>query len=143
MRVSAWSAFPIVAGVACAGGTPRAESTPKPTITAQDIERSPDEPIEKVLQAKYPGIQITRTSDGIAIELRGPGSFVSNGAALYVVDDTPMPPGRGGSLAGINPYDIQSIRVLKNPEDIGIYGIRGSNGVIVITTKRPSKPPEP
>jgi TonB-dependent SusC/RagA subfamily outer membrane receptor len=108
-------------------------------VTAQDLERSPDEPIERVLQAKYPGVQITRTGDGIAIELRGPGSFYGSGAALYVVDEVPMPAGRGGGLTGINPYDIESIKVLKNPEDIGIYGIRGSNGVVLITTKRPSK----
>ena len=108
-------------------------------MTAQDLERSPDESIEQVLQAKSPGLQITRTASGIEIQIRGPGSFFSGGSALIVIDDVPMPAGRGGSLAGINPHDIESIRVLKNPEDIGIYGIRGSNGVILITTKRPSK----
>jgi TonB-dependent SusC/RagA subfamily outer membrane receptor len=108
-------------------------------VVAQDLERNPDEPIERVLQSKYPGVQITRTGDGIAIEIRGPGSFFSSGAALYVVDGVPMPTGRGAGITGLNPYDIESIRVLKNPEDIGIYGIRGSNGVVLITTKRPGK----
>jgi TonB-dependent starch-binding outer membrane protein SusC len=147
MRVSAWCVVPIVAVgslvAGCAGGTTQQEPAPKPLVTAQDLERNPDAPIEVVLQAKYPGVQITRTDDGIAIQLRGPGSFYSNGAALYVVDDTPMPAGRGGALTGINPYDIQSIRVLKNPEDIGIYGMRGSNGVVLITTKRPSQQQTP
>ena len=42
-------------------------------------------------------------------------------------------------LAGINPHDIASITVLKNPTDTAIYGLRGANGVIVITTKRPGQ----
>jgi TonB-dependent SusC/RagA subfamily outer membrane receptor len=143
MRVAAWCIVPIVAVAdlvaGCAQGTGRHESTPQPVVTAQDLEHNSGQSIEQVLQAKYPGVQITRTAEGIAIQLRGPGSFYSNGAALYVLDDVPMPTGRGGSLTVINPYDIESIRVLKNPEDIGIYGIRGSNGVVLITTKRPSK----
>jgi TonB-dependent SusC/RagA subfamily outer membrane receptor len=145
MKTSAWcvASTVVVAGLAagCARGTALHEPAPKPVVTAQDLERNPDEPIERVLQAKYPGVQITRTSDGIAIELRGPGSFYGSGAALYVVDEVPMPAGRGGGLTGINPYDIETIKVLRNPEDIGIYGIRGSNGVVLITTKRPSRHP--
>jgi TonB-dependent SusC/RagA subfamily outer membrane receptor len=143
MRTSARCVVPIVvvAGLAagCGRGTAQHEPTPKPQVTAQDLERNAGEPIERVLQAKYPGVQIVRTGDGLAIEIRGPGSFFSSDAALYVVDGVPMPTGRGGGITGLNPYDIESIRVLKNPEDIGIYGIRGSNGVILITTKRPSR----
>jgi iron complex outermembrane receptor protein len=143
MRVAAWYIVSVVAvaelAAGCAQGTSRHEPTPQPAVTAQDLERNASQSIEQVLQAKYPGVQITRTGDGVAIQLRGPGSFYSSGAALYVIDDVPMPSGRAGSLTLINPYDIESIRVLKNPEDIGIYGIRGSNGVVLITTKRPSK----
>ena len=47
----------------------------------------------------------------------------------------------GGALVGLNPHDIESIQVLKNPEDTGIYGSRGGNGVIVIKTRRPGKRP--
>ena len=42
----------------------------------------------------------------------------------------------GGALKGINPHDIQSIQVLKDPSETTVYGVRGANGVIVITTKR-------
>ena len=147
MRASAWFVGPGIAVVGLVAGCARAaeppEPAPKAAVTAQDLERNPDQSIESVLQAKYPGVQIVRTGDGIAIQLRGPGTFYSNVAALYVVDDVPMPAGRGGGISGLNPYDIESIRVLKNPEDIGIYGIRGSNGVVLITTKRPSKPQDP
>jgi len=50
-------------------------------------------------------------------------------------------PGPGGALIVINPHDIESIKVLKDPADTGIYGMRGANGVILITTKRPGKRP--
>jgi TonB-dependent SusC/RagA subfamily outer membrane receptor len=143
MRVATWYVLPVFVVVELAAGcsqsTARHDPTPQPVVTAEDLERNSGEPIERVLQSKYPGVQITRTGEGITIELRGPGSFYSSGAALYVLDDVPMPAGRGGSISLLNPYDIESIRVLKNPEDIGIYGMRGSNGVVLITTKRPSK----
>ena len=45
------------------------------------------------------------------------------------------------ALIVINPHDIESIKVLKDPADTGIYGMRGANGVILITTKRPGKRP--
>jgi TonB-dependent SusC/RagA subfamily outer membrane receptor len=53
-----------------------------------------------------------------------------------VIDDVPFQPGPSGALTGINPYDIESIKVLTNPADVGIYGIQGANGVILIKTKR-------
>jgi TonB-dependent SusC/RagA subfamily outer membrane receptor len=60
-----------------------------------------------------------------------------NNAPLYVVDGVAFRPGANGELVGINPYDIESIKVLKNASDTALYGIRGGNGVIEITTKKP------
>ena len=111
-----------------------------PVVTADDLERNPDEPIERVLQAKVPGLIVSRTPDGgIAVNIRGPASFYGGSAPLYVLDDVPFEAGPGGVIAGLNIHDIESIRVLKNPEDIGVYGVRGANGVIVIKTKKPGK----
>ena len=124
----------------CASGNTSRESTRKPTAVAQDIERNPGDPIEKRLQAMEPGLLVTRTPDGgIAVQIRGASSFNSSNQPLYVIDDVPMQPGPSGALTGVNPYDIESIKVLKNPSDIGIYGMRGANGVIVITTKKPGR----
>jgi TonB-dependent SusC/RagA subfamily outer membrane receptor len=107
-------------------------------VTADDIERSGGQPIELVLQAKVPSLQVGRAADGsLSLEIRGPSSFYGSSAPLYVIDGVPMPPVPHGVLSGLNPHDIQSIQVLKNPADVGIYGIRGGNGVILITTKRP------
>jgi len=130
---------------ACASSSPtghpagQTEPTPRPSVTAQDIEQHDGQPIEAVLQAKVPGIIVTRTTDGgIAIQLRGTtSSFYSNTMPLYVVDGVPIRPGANGSLIGINPYDIETIKVLKDPSETAIYGIRGGNGVIEITTKKP------
>jgi TonB-dependent SusC/RagA subfamily outer membrane receptor len=115
----------------CASGPQTRETPVKPNI---------GDPIIKQLEAKDPGILVTRTGDGgIAVQIRGSGSFYGSDQPLYVVDDVPMTPGPGGALNGVNPHDIESIKVLKNPADTGIYGMRGANGVIVIKLKKPGK----
>lgn len=107
-------------------------------MTSEDIARDPSQPIERVLMSRVPGLWITRTGDGgIAVRIRGVSTINASSAPLYVVDGVPIQTGPGGSLTGINPHDIESIKVLKNPVDTAMYGIRGGNGVIVITTKRP------
>jgi iron complex outermembrane receptor protein len=124
----------------CASGNTRHEPLGKPTATADDIERSGGDPIEKLLQAKAPGVLVERTPDGgISVRIRGASSFYGSNEPLYVIDDVPIQPGPGGALTGLNPHTIESIRVLKDPADTGIYGMRGANGVIVITTKKPGK----
>jgi iron complex outermembrane receptor protein len=124
----------------CVSGNTRREPFAKPIITAEDIEQNPGDPIEKLLQAKASGVLVTRTADGgIAVQIRGPSSFYGSNEPLYVIDDVPIQPGPGGALAGVNPHDIESIEVLKNPADTAIYGIRGGNGVIVIKMKKPGK----
>jgi TonB-dependent SusC/RagA subfamily outer membrane receptor len=125
---------------ACSTGNPRFDPAAQPTATTADMERNPGEPIEKTLQAKDPSLQVSRTADGgLALQIRGMSSFSANTAPLFVVDGAPFEPGPMGALIGVNPYDIETIKVLKNPADIGVYGMRGANGVIVITTKRPGK----
>jgi len=56
-------------------------------------------------------------------------------APLFLLNDVPYTPGPGGLLIGINPNDIESIKALKDPADLSLYGMRGANGVIVITMK--------
>lgn len=125
---------------ACASGRPHREASDRNTVTAKDLEANPSEPIEKVLQSKVPGVWVTRTPDGsIAIQLRGSSSFYGETQPLYVIDGVPISPGPGGALTGVNPHDIESIKVLKDPADTAMYGIRGANGVIVVSTKKPGK----
>jgi TonB-dependent SusC/RagA subfamily outer membrane receptor len=111
---------------------------PSSTLTAEDIQRAPGQSIEQLLTGRFPGVEVTRTPNGgISVRIRGTSSFLSNNEPLYVLDDIPMEPGPSGSLTWINPYDIASIEVLKNPAETALYGMRGANGVIVIKTKRP------
>ena len=122
---------------ACAPANPRGTPQPNTGLTAEDIENNPNEPVEKLLQAKTPGLLITRADDGsIAVQIRGNHSFVGDNAPLYVLDGMPFEPGPGGILSGIDPHSIESIKVFRGTEAV-LYGIRGMNGVIAITTKKP------
>lgn len=90
--------------------------------------------------AKVPGITVSRTSSGaLAIRIRGGGSLNGNNSPLYVVDGLAVEAGPQGEMPGISPYDIESIKVLKDTEAMTLYGSRGANGVIIITTKRTNK----
>ena len=136
-------ALPLVIGVAvlsaCASSNlpkPKQANT-KSTVTSEQLEQNAGQRIEDVLAAKVPGVIVGHTADGgISLQIRGPSSFYASEEPLYIVDDMPFRPGPNGALTGINPYDIESIRVLKDPAETAIYGMRGANGVIVIRTKR-------
>jgi len=115
-----------------------AAAPPRSIMTQEDIERTPGRPIEQLLMDRFPGVQVTRTSDGgISVRIRGVTSLHGSSEPLYVIDGVPLEAVPGGALRGINPHDIESIQVLKDPAETGMYGVRGANGVIVIKTKRP------
>lgn len=125
------------------GGAPAQKAnvpTPDASVTADEIHPAPNEPIEKVLQGRVSGVDVTQGPDGIIVRIRGQSSVYGGSDPLYVVDGQVIEPGPNGSLSGINPYDIESIKVLKDPASLTMYGSRGANGVIVIKTKRAQKP---
>ena len=120
---------------------PRPAATPN-SVSSEEIQRqgATGDPIEKVLQGRVAGVTVSRSSDGgIAVRIRGATSIYGNSDPLYVLDGMPIQPGPNGTLTGINPYDIESIQVLKNPAETALYGVRGANGVIVIKTKKPPR----
>jgi TonB-dependent starch-binding outer membrane protein SusC len=106
-------------------------------ITAEDLERYPGEPIERILERKVPGLQAVRTSSGgIAFRIRGAASWDgSERPPLYILNGTPIAAGPEGALPNISIEDIETIKVLRGP-DAAIYGIDGANGVIVISTRK-------
>jgi TonB-dependent SusC/RagA subfamily outer membrane receptor len=124
---------------ACAKKEP--STTPAPangaaTVTADQISQSGGDPIEKLLANRSPGVWVGRSAEGgIAVRIRGGTSLMGNNEPLYIVDGSPFLPGPNGALTGINPYDIESIKVLKDPADLSMYGVRGANGVIIVKTK--------
>jgi len=129
----------VSAGAGCrsgSGGHPGVE--PRPQAQAEPII---DDPLVNLLRSRANGLVVLRTSSGeIAVQLQhGPTTFYGSNAPLYLVDDMPFRPGANGELIGINPYDIESIKALTKPEETTLYGVRGANGVIVITMKKPGK----
>lgn len=132
----------LVAACASSGPKPDGSSTPgntaaNPIATSADLQQTPNEPIEKYLMSRSAGVVVGRTSTGdLTLRIRGGASSVyGNNAPLYIVDGVPFAPSTDGGLSGLNPYDIASIKVLKDATDITMYGVRGANGVIVIKTK--------
>ena len=121
------------------GAAPASPSSGGSAVTSEDIRRAPGQPIEEVLKGRIAGVMVTRAPDGgVAVQIRGMTSIGGSNEPLYVLDGVPIQPGPGGSLTGIDPFDIESIEVLKDAASTSMYGVRGANGVIVIKTKKPS-----
>ncbi len=108
------------------------------SITTADFQDAPVNRLDQVLQGRATGVQVTNSagSPGGAARIRIRGSNSVNGGndPLYVVDGFV-----GAEFFAINPDDIASIQVLKDAAATAIYGSRGSNGVILITTRKGSK----
>lgn len=124
--------------VGCGSGNGAREASDPNVIEGDDIERRGIERIENMLRGQIAGVQVEQKGGDLVIRIRGSESFgLSNADPLFVVDGLPIALGVDGALHGINPRDVASIRVLKNASDTAIYGSRGANGVILITTVRP------
>ncbi|MEZ5105467.1 MAG: TonB-dependent receptor [Draconibacterium sp.] len=120
-------------------------------IDSRDIESKLTSSFEGVLAGQAPGVSVTTGSgmagSGAIVRVRGVASINAAGDPLYVVDGIPITNdifGLGGRTGGMNlnplssidPNDIESIEVLKDASATGIYGSRGANGVVIITTKK-------
>ena len=107
------------------------------SVKGEDIVKTGDTNITQSLQGKAPGVYVTSNSGtpgaGATIRIRGYGSISTDLTPLYVVDGQPM---EESSVNTINPIDIENIEVLKDASATAIYGSRGANGVILITTKK-------
>lgn len=124
-------------GRADAGGEPGAATAEHP-VSAEEIQRTPSESIERILMNRFPGVWVARTPEGgLAVRIRGASSINGSTQPLYVIDGMVTTPGQNGALTGVQPQDIESIQVLKDAASTAMYGVRGANGVIVIKTKQP------
>lgn len=107
------------------------------SVKSDEIKKVPAGNVMESLQGKLPGADITRTSgsasSGVNITIRGNRSLIASNSPLVIVDGIQY-----NSFQDINPNDIQSLEVLKDASSTAIYGSRGANGVILITTKRGS-----
>jgi len=107
------------------------------SVKGEEIKKVPAANAMESLQGKLPGVDIVRTSGGaganVSVTVRGNRSIIANNGPLYIVDGIQY-----GSYQDINPNDIQSMEVLKDASSTAIFGSRGANGVIIISTKRGS-----
>ena len=102
-------------------------------VNSADLKSIPAANAESQLQGRASGVTVitdARPGVGASVRIRGFASFGDN-QPLYIIDGVPA-----GSLAGINPNDIESMQVLKDAAAASIYGARASNGVIIVTTKK-------
>jgi TonB-linked SusC/RagA family outer membrane protein len=127
------------------------------SLGASEINNYPATGVDKAMTGKLAGVQVLQTDGapgaGISIKVRGTGTITAGSDPLYVIDGIPLsdndasgpsPNGPGPAfkvnpLDAINLEDIESVDVLKDASAAAIYGSRGSNGVVIITTKRGRK----
>lgn len=104
-------------------------------VTSKELEKKQVSNVVSALQSKVAGVTVSNGDNqpgtSPSINVRGVGSFSSNGSPLIVVDGVPY----AGNLSMINPQDIESTVLLKDAASAALYGSRGANGVLLITTK--------
>ena len=107
-------------------------------ITAKDFNKGAITNTENLLNGRVAGVVVTqggRPGDGAAIRIRGGASLGASNDPLVVIDGLPV----NNGLSSINPNDIESFSILKDASATAIYGSRGSNGVVLIKTKKGTK----
>ena len=106
-------------------------------VSGDALTKSSGAVLQQALQGKVAGAQITQTSGSpgadLRVRIRGSNSVYYGNDPLYVIDGVPV---SDGSLSYINPNDVESISVLKDASATAIYGARGANGVVMVTTKK-------
>ena len=104
------------------------------TVGEKDFKDQPVTRFDQILQGRTPGVNVTNSSGApggaVSIRIRGANSINGSNEPLYVIDGFV-----GANFRDINPSDIESIQVLKDASATAIYGSRGANGVVLITTK--------
>lgn len=111
-------------------------STAVSSVKAEALANNPASDFRQALAGKMPGVQVTVPSGdpegSVSIRVRGVSTVNAGSDPLYVVDGVPMERG----FANLNTNDIESVEVLKDASAAAIYGSRGSNGVVLVTTKK-------
>jgi TonB-linked SusC/RagA family outer membrane protein len=106
-------------------------------VEGEILENIPTSRVDQILQGRAPGVQVTQVSGepgaATSIRIRGGNSIQGNNEPLWVIDGVIV--GQNFDLNNINTNDIQSIDILKDATAVSIYGTRGANGVILVTTK--------
>lgn len=104
--------------------------------TLSEVDYSADRtPFVEELLSRIPGVAVTKTSSGYSVRIRGTNTLTGGAEPLYLIDGMPAVGNRSGVIP-VNPADIECVEVLKDVGQTGIFGSRGANGVVLITTRR-------
>ncbi|MBL1410046.1 SusC/RagA family TonB-linked outer membrane protein [Sphingobacterium faecale] len=126
------------------------------SVGAEDLEKQPVTNVMQGLQGRVAGVNVVQSNgyagSGVNIQIRGQNSIDAGNSPLYIIDGVPIsdvpvdrqssggyiniPNGGNSPLNTLNPADIENIEILKDADATAIYGSRGANGVILITTKK-------
>ncbi|MGS2740908.1 SusC/RagA family TonB-linked outer membrane protein [Sinomicrobium sp. M5D2P17] len=105
-------------------------------VSSEDVNAFPSTSVMQSLQGRAPGVQVSQSTGApgaaVSVRIRGANSIQGNNDPLYVIDGFPY----SGAPTNINNTDIESIEILKDASATAIYGSRGANGVVMITTKK-------
>jgi TonB-dependent SusC/RagA subfamily outer membrane receptor len=106
-------------------------------VDGDDLVGIPAAHPEQLLQGRVAGVQIIQLpGGGISVRIRGRGSFNGDTEPLYVVDGMLIQATAGRGLYWLSPGDIKRIEILKDAGTTSMYGVRGANGVVLVTTRR-------
>lgn len=107
------------------------------SVSTEDLQNIPNSRVDQLLQGRAAGVQVTSVSGapgaGTVIRVRGGNSIEGSNEPLWVIDGIIV--GQNFNLNNLNSNDIKSIEILKDASSIAIYGSRGANGVVLVTTK--------
>lgn len=112
------------------------------TVSAEDVRGIPAAQVEELLEGRSAGVQVIRLpGGGVSVRIRGRSSIYGDNEPLYVIDGMPVEVTTGHGLSWLNPGDIQRIEILKDASATAVYGMRGANGVVLITTRHGERAP--
>ena len=108
------------------------------SAVAEDFKNERSGRAEELFSGRFSGVRVLRTvGGGLQVSIRGAGLWSADQQPLYVIDGVAVTVSSGRGLDWLVPQDIARIEVLKNAAETTMFGARGANGVVLITTRRP------
>ena len=126
--------LPGPAGAAGTRATASGMCVTRNTLSQEDYDAESSVYVEDLL-SRIPGVNVYRTVTGFSVQIRGVNTLTAGAEPLYVIDGMPAPGTRNGQIP-VNAADIECVEVLKDVGYTSIFGSRGANGVVLITTRR-------
>lgn len=104
------------------------------SVSVEEISRASPQRIEDLLEM-IPGVEVSKLLEGFSVQIRGTNGFAGSGEPLYVIDGVQYNGIRGQTIP-VPPQDVECVEVLKDASHTSLFGSRGANGVVLITTRR-------